>query len=294
MAGSSKAQGLAEAAEAGDFSLMMEIKKTFDKKNSGQTVPESLEGKVTHDSILEKFKECYEDLFNSAGTQGAMTKIKERLEELISSNSIHDVEKVTGAVVKLACSRMKPGKMDVSESYSSDVLLNGPDVLFDHLAAIFRSYLTHGTVTLQILTCAFLPLFKGGLKRPDNFDSYRAIAGASQLLKLFEYVVLLVWGQELETDSLQFGFKAGVSTTQCTWVVNEVTTYFMRRGTAVHACLLDCTKAFDKCRFDKLFSKLLANGMPPIVVRVLVFIYEEQTGWVKLGGKRSTPFGLTN
>ena len=76
--------------------------------------------------------------------------------------------------------------------------------------------------------------------------------------------------------------------------MNEVTTYFMRRGTAVHACLLDCTKAFDKCRFDKLFSKLLANGMPPIVVRVLVFIYEEQTGWVKLGGKRSTPFGLTN
>ena len=93
---------------------------------------------------------------------------------------------------------------------------------------------------------------------------------------------------------MQFGFKAGVSTTQCTWVVNEVTTYFMRRGTAVTACLLDCSKAFDKCRFDKLFSKLISKGLPPIVVRVLIFIYEEQTGWVKLGGKRSTPFGITN
>jgi hypothetical protein len=36
--------------------------------------------------------------------------------------------------------------------------------------------------------------YHGGLKSPDKFDSYRAIAGASQLLKLFEYVILIVWG----------------------------------------------------------------------------------------------------
>ena len=41
------------------------------------------------------------------------------------------------------------------------------------------------------------------------FDSYRAIAGASQLLKLFEYVILIVWGDDLETDSMQFVFKKG-------------------------------------------------------------------------------------
>ena len=48
-----------------------------------------------------------------------------------------------------------------------------------------------------------------------------------------------------ESDTMQFGFKKGVSTTQCSWLVNEVTTYFMWRGTAVTACLLDCSKAFD-------------------------------------------------
>ena len=85
-----------------------------------------------------------------------------------------------------------------------------------------------------------------------------------------------------------------MSTTQCTWLVSEVTNYFMRRGTAVNACLLDCSKAFDKCRFDKLFSKLIKKGLPLIVVRVLVFIYEEQTGWVKLAGTRSQSFKLTN
>jgi hypothetical protein len=131
----------------------------------------------------------------------------------------------------------------------------------------------------------FLPLFKGGLKDPAVFDSYRAIAGASQLLKLFEYVILIVWGDVLESDTMQFGFKSGVSTTQCTWLVNEVTTYYMRRGTAVTACLLDCSKAFDKCRFDKLFQKLINKGLPAVVVRVLIFVYQEQEGWVKLGGR---------
>ena len=103
----------------------------------------------------------------------------------------------------------------------------------------------------------------------------------------------MVWGDSLDTDTMQFGFKAGVSTTQCTWLVNEVTTYFMRRGTAVTACLLDCSKAFDKVKFDKLFYKLVYYGLPAIVVRVLVYIYEEQTGWVKLAGKTSATFGIT-
>ena len=56
----------------------------------------------------------------------------------------------------------------------------------------------------------------------------------------------------------------------------------MRMGTAVSACLLDCSKAFDKCQFDKLFEKLIIKGLPAVVVRVLIFIYEEQEGCVKL------------
>ena len=223
-----------------------------------------------------------------------MTDIKSKLQGLINENSLREVNKVTAEVVKQACSKLKPGKLDVTGSYSSDIFLHGPDVLFDLLANVFRSYLVHASVTPQILSYAFLPLFKGGLKDPSRFDSYRAIAGASQLLKLFEYVILLVWGEVLDSDSMQFGFKAGVSTTQCSWLVNEVTTYFMRRCIAVSACLLDCSKAFNKCRFDKLFSKLIEKGLPAIVVRVFIFMYEEQTGWVTLSGKQSTSFTITN
>ena len=185
---------LLATSEAGDAALMKEMRKSLNRKSTDQQLPDCLEGKVTHDEILEKFKECYEDLYNSAGTEEAMVNIKERLEQLISVTSGNEVERITGKIVKEACSRMKPGKIDVTESYSSDAFLHAPDYLFELLADVFKSYLIHGTVTLQILSCAFLPLFKGGLKKPESFDSYRAIAGASQLLKLFEYVVLILWG----------------------------------------------------------------------------------------------------
>ena len=288
------AEQFIEASENGEMDLLQEMKKVKGSKNTGQSMPETLEGKSSEDEIVKKFKEVYEELYNSSESVEAMKGIKNKLKEMITAASIHDVNKITGRTVKMACTKMKPGKTDVTESYSSDVLLHAPDILFDHLASIFRSFLIHGDVTVQLLSCAFLPLFKGGLKDPAKTDSYRAIAGSSQLLKLFENTVLMVWGHLLASDSLQFGYKAKTSTTQCSWLVTEVCDYYLKRGTPVICVTLDCSKAFDKCKFDKLFDKLIKKNIPAVVIRALVYIYEEQKGCVKLAGYRSETFSIRN
>ena len=56
------------------------------------------------------------------------------------------------------------------------------------------------------------------------------------------------------TDSLQFGFKSGTSTTECSWLVMEVASYYLRQGTPCIVTYLDCSKAFDMCQFN-LFLK---------------------------------------
>ena len=89
---------------------------------------------------------------------------------------------------------MKPRKSDVSGGFTSDALLNGPDILFEYLAAVFRCSLIHGDVACNILACAFLPLLKSSLKDPADVNSYRAIAGSSLILKVFEKVILQLWG----------------------------------------------------------------------------------------------------
>ena len=189
---------------------------------------------------------------------------------------------------------LKPRKGDVSGGFSSDALINAPDLLFDQLAQIFQSWLFHGTVTLSLLACAFLQLLKSSQKDPADTASYRAIAGSSLILKLFEKVLLLIWGPFLGTDTLQFGFKAETSTTQCSWLVQEVVGHYLNNGSHPIITVLDCSKAFDTCRFSTLFSKVLETGMPAIIVRAFMFMYQQQYAWVKWGQSVSARFSISN
>ena len=141
-------------------------------------LPECVCGVTGETKIVEVFKNVYSELYNSSNTVYQMTELKQLLQSEISDSCLQHARRITGAAVKEAACRMKPGKSDVSTSYTSDALINAPDT-FDLLALVFRSWLVHGTVSLSLLACAFLPLFRGGLKDPANNDSYRTIAGSS-------------------------------------------------------------------------------------------------------------------
>ena len=289
-----RAENLLIAALEGDTALLKEMKVV--KKGGGgpAELPDTVGGANGEAEIVDKFKTIYSALYNSAATEAEMATLFRKVGQLISPDSLAEVSRLNGGVVKLAVSKLRPQKSDVSTQFTSDALLHAPDILFHQLAAVFRSWLTHGNITPSLLACSFLPLLKSSLKDPANPASYRAIAGSSLILKVFENVVLLLWGHLLSSDSLQFGFKAGTSTTQCTWMVSEVVQHLLRNGTNPIVTVLDCTKAFDLCKFSLLFQKLLDSGLPPIVVRCLMMMYQEQHGWVKWGQARSEKFPICN
>ena len=117
------------------------------------------------------------------------------------------MSRITGAIVNKAVGRMKAGKGDVTGGYTTDAILNAPDDLFEAFAGVYRSWIIHGDATRSLLACSFLPLIKNSLKNPSELNSYRAIAGYSILLKLFDNVILLLWGHLLSSDSLQSGTR---------------------------------------------------------------------------------------
>ena len=135
---------------------------------------------------------------------------------------------------------------------------------------------------------------KSSLKDPADTGSYRAIAGSNLFLKLFDKVILSVWGHLLSSDSLQFGFKKKTSTTQCSWLVTEVVQHYLKNGSHPIVTVLDCSKAFDTCRFSTLFGRLLEKGVPAIVVRTMMTVYEEQYAWVSWGRAKSELFPILN
>ena len=70
--------------------------------------------------------------------------------------------------------------------------------------------------------------------------------------------------------------------------------HLLRTGTNPIVTVLDCTKAFDLCKFSILFNRILDKGVPPIVVRCLMSMYEDQYGWVKWGQAMSGRFTIKN
>ena len=290
-----QAEELLVASMEGDVQLLRAMKTIRKGGNSAATeLPDTVGGAEGEVNIAEMFKESYENLYNSASTEQEMIELKAQVQDLIGIACMDEVSKVTGDIVREAVAKLRPNKSDVSGSYVSNALKCAPDLLHDQLAIIFRSWLSHGTVTASLLACSFIPLLKSSLKDPTDSSSYRAIAGSSLVLKVFELVVIQLWGHLLTSDSLQFGYKAKTSTTHCTWLVSEVIQHMLRGGISPVVTVLDCSKAFDKCKFSILFTRLLDKGLPPIVVRVLSFIYMEQHAWVRWSDVRSSLMTIAN
>ena len=161
-----KAKRLFEASLQGDLNLLKEMKAVKSGGGGQEELPDEVEGACGEEEIVEKFREVYSTLYNSSGSQDGMDQLREQLNNLIGPQSIGEVAKLTGQAVKEAAGLLKPKKTDISGGFTSDALLNAPDILFDHLASIFRDWVVHGAVTATLLACAFLPLLKSYLKDP--------------------------------------------------------------------------------------------------------------------------------
>ena len=138
---------------------------------------------------------------------------------------------------------MKAGKSDVLFDFSSDCIINGPDALIPHLTNLFRLFVVHGKVPALLLVCSLVPIVKDNLGDLASSDNYRAIVIGS--LKLLDWIVLILEGDKLNVDELQYGYQALTSTTMCTWSLTSTIEYYNLRGRTLYGCALDCSKAFD-------------------------------------------------
>ena len=126
-----------------------------------------------------------------------------------------------------------------------------------------------------------VPLIKN--KRGNKCDSnnYRAIAISSLLGKLFDIIILKEQCTSLSTDVLQLGFKPHSSTTICTSLLRVTIEYYNKHGSDCYLLLLDESKAFDRVEYVKLFRTLRDRKMCPVVLRLTMNMYINQSIQVK-------------
>jgi len=120
------------------------------------------------------------------------------------------------------------------------------------------------------------------------------VAVATVVSKLLEHFILSSISPFLGTTDNQFGFKAGHSTDQYTFLLKQTASYFVTHGLSVNAVFLDASKAFDGVLNIKLFEKLLQRKVPICFVRLLKHWYKEQTMPIKWSKHFSEPFHVSN
>ena len=133
--------------------------------------------------------------------------------------------------------------------------------------------LWHGFTPSGFNISTIIPIPKNKRKSASDTSNYRAIALSSPLAKLFDWLLIIKYGNKFLTSDFQFGFKPSSSTTECTFSLSETVNYFSPN---VYVMLLDCSKAFDKVNYVKLFSLLHSRGLNPMVLRCLIHLYTNQ------------------
>ena len=190
--------------------------------------------------------------------------------------------------------RLKLGKSDGEEGLSSDHIINGPILLYVLLTMVFNSMLIHGLSPESMLVGTMIPIPKDRRQLRCTSDNFRAITLSSIVGKLLDLIILSKEQGALLTSQLQFGFKENMSTTQCTYVMQETISYYNANGSNVYAIMLDASKAFDRVKFSKLFRILLNRQMSPLVLRLLFYMYTNQKLQVRWGGTVSNKFTASN
>ena len=284
-----KKSKLFEACVSGDGDLFKELKSL---RKSKAVVATSMDG-VT-DNVEEHFKNKYKQLFNSTNDGVELVKVQAETEALIEERSLEDVLKVTPEVVKEAAHKLKSGKSDPVFSFSSDCFKNASDQMFEKLAMMIQSFLIHGHVTLILLLATLVPIIKDKLGSINVSKNYRSIAISSILLKLIDWIFIILFGSNFGLNDFQYAYQAGCSTTMCTWAVLETVDYFINNGSDVFTCAMDMTAAFDLTLHSLLFRKMNAKGFPAVFIRLFIFIYMNQTANVRWNGKLSDEFPMTN
>ena len=237
------------------------------------------------EDIANFWRDKYVHIFNSVDREN-------KHEALFATQDI--CEFIPLSVVNECLTQLPMGKSVGADEVPAEVLKQSSKRLRTLLSLLINACLRHCYLPKLLMRLTLIPLIKNKLKPSTDSDNYRLIAIASSISKLLELVILAKCKHLLTTLDNQFGFKKGLGTEMCIFVLKDIINYFNTHGSAVYLCFLDLRKAFDRVNHSKLFQKMMGHKVPIYLVKFIAFWYMHQELAVKWGNTVSASFKVTN
>ena len=230
-----------------------------------------IDGNSDSCSIAGMFSDKYAALYNSVPYDN-ITEMKRIEAEVMTrlQKCNDDSYNITVHDVMNAVTHLKTGKSDGSEGLSSDHFIHGNRKLYVLLSILFTLFLRHGFSPNSMILGTMIPIPKDKKKSLCSASNYRAIASSRIFCKILDWIIQ----HSLCSSELQFGFKKGLSTTQCTFSMLEIIDYYNFNKSDVGVLLLDASKAFDRVNYCKLFNELLKRNISPCAIETtVIYVY---------------------
>ena len=164
----------------------------------------------------------------------------------------------------------------------SDFLLRAPDNVLEFLTSFLNVCLSHCYTPKELLKGTINPTIKDKKGILTDSSNYRPVMQSSCILKILEYFILNILKEQMFFNCRQFGFEAGTSTTDVTYVLKELAFKYSRGKGKMFAAFLDMSRAFDRVNHFILAKYLLScNIAPDIVLFTMNYLRNQsaRVGW---------------
>ena len=276
-----------------------EFYKTIKRlKGNNNIIATVIDNKCTEEEIADNFRSIYNNLYNSIQDDG-LDSTKQKVNDLINTRCKANVceqncHRVSPDTIKNAIDCLNNGKNDETYNMFTDHFINANELAYEKLSLLITVMLKHGTASELINKSIIKPIPKNKNNSLSDSKNYRAISKNSIISKLLDHVLIKIIGEKLNTSDYQFAYKAGLSTSLCSFLVAETISYYRTRKSNVYMLSLDATKAFDRVQYSKLFNKLIDKEICPIIIRFIMNSYLISKASVKWNNKESKTFNINN
>ena len=124
-----------------------------------------------------------------------------------------------------AVSSLKVNKAASTFIKAEHIFLGCPELMC-YLHILFNALLSHSYIPYELLCGTISPIVKDSNGDTTDSSNYRPITLGPTLSQLFEYLLLNKFGNFLESNNLQFGYKRGHSAAHAIFVLKSCVDYY--------------------------------------------------------------------
>ena len=193
--------------------------------------------------------------------------------------------------IKTALDKLKSRKAPDERGMVAELFKEGGEEVAGQLTELFNEVLRTGSPPEEWASIVFIMIHKGGERW--RVGNYRPVALLNIGYKIFAGALLEKFKRELKENQAeeQAGFCRDASVVDNHIVLQLLLERHKDYGLEGLVAAVDFRKAFDTVLHESIWRVLREEGIPEVVVKILMKTYGDQKGTVK-GQKKEEAFGI--